>query len=321
MLLAQTPDGGRLPVLDLSLPEFSVPHSDAEIEAIAAAALAEERGRGPLQRFVLRFVMRSIARQSRLVAALQAANSGYLSGIPTYVLKLGSANLVPPYDSDIDKRVAETPIVRSLRVRLAQVAELLADGLAPLLAGNGRPLTIIEIAGGPSADALNALLMLEKCGCLAGRTARIAVYDLDSDGPAFAENMLDALKTGPLAGRDVELAHISGNWSDVGGLERVIEAIPADAIVAATSEGGLFEYGSDEDIAGVLRALAPRAPIVTGSVTGNGEINMLMRRHSSANTRPRGLERFAALIAPSGYRIAESKRAVLSDQVLLTRPS
>ena len=148
MLFAQTPDGDRLPVIDLSLPEFAVPDSPADIEALGAAALAEEQKRGPLQRFLLRFVMKSIARQSRLVAALQAANSGFLGGIPTYVLKLGAANLVPPYASDIDKRVADALAVRSLRVRLAQMARLLSAGLAPQLAGNRHPLVLLEIAGG-----------------------------------------------------------------------------------------------------------------------------------------------------------------------------
>ena len=74
MLFAETSDGARLPVLDLSLPEFATPSAPAEIEAMAAAALAEEKKRGPLQRFLLRFVMKSIAKQSRLVAALQAAD-------------------------------------------------------------------------------------------------------------------------------------------------------------------------------------------------------------------------------------------------------
>jgi len=321
MLFAETSDGARLPVLDLSLPEFATPSAPAEIEAMAAAALAEEKKRGPVQRFLLRFVMKSIAKQSRLVAALQAANAGYLSGIPTYVLKLGAANLVPPYASEIDKRVADAPTVRSLRLRLAQIVELLSAGLTPLLTGNQRPLVLLEIAGGPSADALNTLIRLEAEGLLQGRSTEILIYDLDTEGPAFAGAMLAALKTGPLAGRDITLRHVPGNWADTVALKAVIDGIPADAVIAATSEGGLFEYGSDSDILGALKTLVPRADIVTGSVTRDGELNALMKRHSSANTRPRGLERFAQLIAPSGYRLVQSAGAVLSDQVLLARSS
>jgi hypothetical protein len=319
MLYALTPDGTRLPVLDLDLPQFATPGSPAEIALLAQAALDEERRRGPLQRFFLRFVMRGLASRSRLVAALQAASAGFLSGIPTYVLKLGADNLVPPYDTEIDRRVVSTPIVRSMRVRLAQVASLLAEGLAPQLVGHSRPLAILEIAGGPSADALNALLDLARQGLLADRSVRVLVYDLDTEGPGFAANMLSALKTSPLAGIDVSLSHAPGNWSDAAAFARLLAGVPEGTVIAATSEGGLFEYGSDSDITGILAALAARDAIVTGSVTRDAEINHLMRRHSSAHTRPRGLERFGALIAPTGYRIARSHTAVLSDQVLLTR--
>jgi len=54
-------------------------------------------------------------------------------------------------------------------------------------------------------------------------------------------------------------------------------------------------------------------------VTRDGELNKLMRREASSNVIPRGLERFSALIAPTGWTIARSEGAVLSDQVLLVR--
>ena len=68
-----------------------------------------------------------------------------------------------------------------------------------------------------------------------------------------------------------------------------------------------------------LEALGSRANIVTGSVTRDGELNTLMRREASSNVIPRGLERFSALITPTGWTIARSEGAVLSDQVLLVR--
>jgi hypothetical protein len=253
------------------------------------------------------------------VAALRAARRGFLHGIPTYVLKLGPDNLVPPYATEIDRRVAETPVVVSMRLRLAQVAALLAEGLVPLLADNGRPLILLEIAGGPSADALNALIHLHKRGLLEGRPTQVMVYDLDADGPAFAAAMLAALKTGPLAGCDTSLTHVPGNWSDHAALGRLVADLPAESVIAATSEGGLFEYGADAEIAAVLRVLAPRVPLVTGSVTRDGELNRRLRRQASSNVVPRGLDRFAALLAGSGYRIAETRGAVLSDQVRLER--
>lgn len=319
VLFAETPDGTRLPVIDFSLPAFAVPTDKVEIDALEARALAEERRRGPIQRFAIRFIMKRIARQSKLVTALQAADKGFLTGIATYVMKLGPDNLMAPYNTEIDRRVATAPIVQAMRIRLAQVATLLADGLAPLLAGNIRKLVILEIAGGPSADALNALIDLNRRELLAGRTTEIIVYDVDDQGPGFAANMLAALKTGPLAGCDISLTHVAGNWSDTAALAKVLAGIPADAVLAATSEGGLFEYGTDQDIVGVLNVLAPRIDVVTGSVTRNAEINRLMRLHSRVNTIARGLSRFAGLIAPTGYRVHQTVSAILSDQVLLTR--
>lgn len=318
-LFAATPDGTRLPVIDLTDPAFATATSDPDVAKLRAAALAEEARLGPVTRLLFRLILRRLARQSPLVAALQAANDGFLGGIPTYVMKLGPTNLVPPYASDIDKRIAASPTVTSMRVRLVQVASLLADSLAPELEGDTSPLVILDIAGGPSADALNALVLLEQRGLLAGRTALIEIYDPDTSGPAFAANMLEALQAGPLAGRDVSVRHTPGDWRDTASLSRLLESAAPEAVIAATSEGGLFEYGSDDEIAGVLQTLRDRVEIITGSVTRDDDLIRLMRRHSKPRTRPRGLERFGALIAPTGYRIATSRPSPLSDQVLLTR--
>jgi hypothetical protein len=316
-LFASTAAGVRLPVLDITHPAFSVPQDD-EMPALSAAALRDEEARGPVQRLFIRLVLAFAARRSRLVAALQKANRGYLSGLPTYVMKLGPDNLLPPYDSPLDRAMLKSPTVTSMRVRLHQVAHLLADALASELAARpDAPLEIIDIAGGPSADALNALLLLNQLGLLAGRQARITIYDIDADGPAFAAAMLAALKSGPLAGREVSIVHRPGNWQDVGGIERVLDQIIPDGVLAASSEGGLFEYGSDAEIVAVLTALAPRVPIVTGSVTRDDRLQALLRRSSKARTVPRGLERFSALAESAGYEVRTSRPAPLSDQVLL----
>ncbi len=160
---------------------------------------------------------------------------------------------------------------------------------------------------------------MEERGLLTGRQVRITVYDLDRDGPAFAASMLDALKTGPLAGRDVELVTRQGDWQDLAGLKTVVDAVPRDAILAATSEGGLFEYGSDTDIVGVLNVLAARVGIVTGSVTRDERAqpaDAALLAHRGQAARPC---RLWGAVAPTGYRIARSMPGVLGDQVLLTR--
>ena len=76
-------------------------------------------------------------------------------------MKLGAANLPPPYDSPMDKRMASSAHLTLLRLRTQQVARLLADGLAADLANAGAaPLHLVNIAGGPAIDSMNALILL-----------------------------------------------------------------------------------------------------------------------------------------------------------------
>jgi hypothetical protein len=67
-----------------------------------------------------------------------------------------------------------------------------------------------------------------------------------------------------------------------------------------------------------LTALArARAPIVAGSVTSSNELRKRMIAQTRFRLFARGLEGFAPLAERSGYAIAESRTAVMSEQVLL----
>ena len=90
------------------------------------------------------------------------------------------------------------------------------------------------------------------------------------------------------------------------------------AIVAASSEGGLFEYGSDEAIVANLRGLSGGGvSLVAGSVTSASDIRKRMIAETNFKLYPRGLEGLAPLAAQAGYDIRRSEPAVVSDQVLL----
>jgi hypothetical protein len=106
MLTAKTLEGYDLPVIDLTDPRFAVPDDPAEARALHDAFVADERSRRFIPQFIMRVLLRSAARQSRLVRAVFAPQSGFLDGISTYVMKLGPDNLVPPFDSPMDRRVA-----------------------------------------------------------------------------------------------------------------------------------------------------------------------------------------------------------------------
>ena len=168
---------------------------------------------------------------------------------------------------------------------------------------------------------MNALILLrQRDGDLLRRPIVIDVLDQDDSGPFFGSNALAALMRdgAPLAGLDIAFRHRRYDWNEPASLEALLREAKA-AIVAASSEGGLFEYGSDEAIIGNLTALH-RAGVrsVAGSVTSSDESRRRMITASRFKIHPRGLKGFAPLAGRAGYRIAQALPAQLSDQVLLT---
>ena len=116
-----------------------------------------------MPRFVMNFMMRAAARRSRLLADVLDPDTSFLAGLTTYIMKLTAETLPPPFDSDIDRRLVNSPQLTAMRLRLQQVVKLLADGLEPLLAANAAaPLLLINIGGGPAVDSLDALILLRR---------------------------------------------------------------------------------------------------------------------------------------------------------------
>jgi hypothetical protein len=117
------------------------------------------------------------------------------------------------------------------------------------------------------------------------------------------------------------MQRVSYDWTDTAPLDQcVAAAIASGAAIVASSEGGLFEYGSDDAIVRNLRSLhaADRgARAVVGSVTSGDEHRRRMVAQSSLKVIPRGLDGFAPLAARAGYAIARARPAIISDQVEL----
>ena len=320
---ALTRDGHYLPVINVTDSRFAVPDDPDSLRKLLDAAREEERRNRRIPKFIMRWLLKSAAKHSLLLQPLLAGNATFLDGMSTYLMKLGADNLVPPYDSPMDRRAAASPNLTLLRLRTQQVARLIADAVAAELAqAAAAPLHLINIAGGPAIDSLNTLLILNRAhGDLLRRKIVVHVLDLDEAGPFFGNNALAALiKDGaPLAGLDVDFEHRRYDWHEpapLGALLRELGA--ADAIVAASSEGGLFEYGSDAAVLANLEALrAGDVKLVAGSVTSSNETHRRQITASRFKLVPRGLEGFAPLAARAGYRIAQAETVLLSDQVLL----
>ncbi len=242
----------------------------------------------------------------------------YTSGMVTYLNKLGPDNLGEGYATPLDRQWAAGLTALTFRWRMRDLARLLADGLAPALAARpDAPLFMVNIAGGPAADSWNALLVLQKeqPALLAGRRIRIYVLDVDAEGPHFGARALAALtaEDGPLAGVDATMEYIGFDWAQPQQLRILLRAIDVgQAVVAVSSEGGLFEYAADEQIVAILAVLAAETPadtLVAGPVVRDARRStrgLVATEHAPGRPPIRylGLEKFAELAGRGGWRIA-----------------
>lgn len=323
--LARTNAGYLLPVLDVTHPRFAIADDEAGLAALHEVFMRSERDRRWIPAFLMKMIVRSAVKRSRLVNAIFGDDVTFLDGISTYAVKLGPANLLPPFDAPIDRKFAAAPHILYLRLRTQQIAKLLADALAhQLSAADDAPLHLINIAGGPSIDSLNALILTARDAPeLLRRPITIHVLDLHSEGVFFGSNALAALREAgaPLQGLDVNMAHIRYDWNDVTPLERLMEELAAaNAHVMASSEGGLFEYGSDEAIVAnlsSLRAGGKGARFVAASVTRGVEVRQGFMGADRFSLIPRGLTLFGSLAQRAGYTLGQSRPGAWSDQVRL----
>jgi hypothetical protein len=329
---AVTIDGVELPVVDVTHPAFTLSVSDAEQQALVKRFMREKQFLVMLAKKAPKLLRRLLLRiafpNSILARDIQDSDGTFLSGMTTYLLKLGPDNLGSAYAGPVDRKIAATLAATTFRLRLQDIARLLADALAPMLADGARkPIQLLNIAGGPALDSLNALLLLqrERPAALEGRRIVVSVLDRDRNGPAFGAHALTAwlAKGAPLHGLDVTFRHVHYDWRHAEGLRPVLdEARADDARMVGSSEGGLFEYGSDEEIVNNLTRLREWTPddfVMVGSVTRADEPMQHLRRLSTAALHPRGLAAFRELAQGAGFDVARAIERPFCDQVTLTR--
>ena len=172
-------------------------------------------------------------------------------------------------------------------------------------------------------DSLNTVIMLRRRHTgLLRRPIRIHVLDPDDAGPWFGAKALDALKSpgGPLEGLDILFAHIPYDWSDAEKLEQVAVSFGPDALLVASSEGALFEYGNDQAVIANLKALrAGDVRWISGSVTSGDPERKRMIASGPFRLFPRGVAGFAPLAHQAGFTVEKAESAILSEQILLRR--
>jgi hypothetical protein len=321
---AVTSDGVELPVVDITHPAFALSITEAEQKARVENFLHEDVPLAKLAKPLRELALKFLLRESILAQGVQQARSTFMSGLQTYLLKLGPQMLGNAYTKPIDRQIASALPSFCVRLRLQDMAKLLADTLFPLLRGDQhRPLHLLNIAGGPAMDSLNALILLnrQEPSVLAERLVSIDVLDLDDAGPAFGEASRTALSqpAGPLHGCHITFRHIHYDWTHADEVMGVLaEGQTDNPITICSSEGGLFEYGSDGEIKSNLKVLRTQQVVaIVGSVTRADDPIQLLRKASTPKTRPRGLEAFADLIRPTGWKVERVVERPFSDQVVL----
>lgn len=326
---AFTTDGVELPFIDVTHPEFRVDLGPAEFTALRERFRSDTSRRRRMPQFVQRLIYRYYARRSVLLRGMLGASNRFLSGMSTYLMKLGPRNMGDAYAGRVDKLIAASFPAVIIRQRMQNCAKLIASGVAGPLAGHREaPLHLVNIAGGPAADSLNALIMLrrEHPGILEGRALFIHVLDLEADAPEFGRRALESLHApgAPLHGLNVAFEHTTYNWASPGPLRALMEALgKGPAIVAVSTEGGLFEYGSDSEVLAnleALRDLAPPGTFVVGSVTRDDEENRTLHSTNRIPLYLRGLAVFTTLASRAGWSPEKIIEQPFSDLVRLARP-
>jgi hypothetical protein len=309
---AMTDDGLELPVVDITHPAFPVGVAPGDLPAFVEESARSMEHWARLPGFVRSFV----ARDSVLMGGGAAAtSSGFMSGMTTYLHKLGPDNLGQGYATRMDRRATGTITSVAVRLRLRTVAGLLADALSAALVTSHTPdVELVNIGGGTASDSLNALILLRahRPELLARRRIAIRVLDLDGAGACFGGRAQAALLAdgAPLAGLPATFHYVPYDWSDATRLADALEGLATCEVVAVgSSEGGLFEYASDAEIAANLRALVGATPdefTIVGSMFRDARVGRIMKGMSPLTFILRDMKPFAALAADAGWTVDQT---------------
>ena len=252
----------QFPILDITHPLFkaSINEQAYHLNCLKSARSIESLKKMP------RFIQNIFVKMS-------SVDNSYLSGMRTLMYKLG-----PELSRGIklgfrDKWAVKQTSFMGLRIRLRDLCRHQSKILQPQLKQfPERNLCFFNIAGGAATDSINTLILIQESDpeLLKGRKIEINILDIDTYGPNFAKRCIDVLKQPGerFYGLDITLNIIHYDWSQPEELLK-LSLERAGWIQFCSSEGGLFEYGSDSDIIENLNHLFTTSPAdarVTGSL-------------------------------------------------------
>ena len=258
---AFTESGIELPILDITHPLFKASIDKPNLEKLRKSI--EETG----DKMVIHlkempsFLKNFLSQHSYIIAGFLSINkeNNFLSGISTLMMKLGPGLIGNGISKIFERRASRSISSVTLRVRIQDICTLEAEALIPrLIQWPEKNLCFINIGGGTASDSINTLILILKkdSSLLRNRKIEINVLDMDTFGPAFGNNCIESLKT---PGQYFDLLNISFryksyNWNNPADMESLL-AERKEWITLCSSEGGLFEYGTDEEIINNLNLL------------------------------------------------------------------
>jgi hypothetical protein len=321
MSYALTLNGVELPVLDVTHPLFTSSINEVKLKEMLRQS--EKTADKTAAKFVKMpgYLKKFLAKRSFIMAELLQVdgNNAFLTGLSTLMLKLGP-NLIGKGRKRFLDRLSSKGIGRIvLRMRVRDISHSLAKATIPLLKKSpGKGLCFVNIAGGAASDSFNVLFLIQKedPALLKNRKIEINVLDIDNYGPTFAERCLAALKApgGRFFGLDISFRHIHFDWNNPEKLEELL-SVRKEWIQICSSEGGLFEYCSDEVITRNLNSLydnSDKDTIIAGSLLYDIKTvdpGIVAPLKISTNIKPRflGLEGLKSIIEKNRWKLDSTK--------------
>jgi len=314
---AFTLNGVELPVLDTTHPLFLSSIDEVKLKEMlrksekTADKTAEKFNNMPF------YIKKFLAKRSFIMSELlqESGDNAFLTGLSTLMLKLGP-NLIGNGRKRFLDRLSSKGIGGIvLRMRVRDISKCLAKSMIPLLERSpGKKICFINIAGGAASDSINALFLIqqENPALLNNRTIQINVLDIDTYGPSFADRCIAALKAPGNRFNDLSISfkHIHYDWNYTEKLEELLSE-RKEWLQICSSEGGLFEYCSDEVITQNLNTIYNNSAddiVIVGSLLHDIKIvdaGIIAALKISTSIKPRflGLEGLKSIINKNKWKL------------------
>jgi hypothetical protein len=294
-----TENGVELPVLDITHPGFISSIDEEKLKKLLPYVQKNADKNAEKFNKIPAFIKNYFAKHSFAMAELLQNETPFATGISTLMMKLGPNLIGKGKNRFWDRSVSKGFGSLVMRMRMRDISKCEAEAIAQLL--NKSPeknLNFVNIAGGSASDNINALFLVQKeyPSLLINRKIEINVLDIDNYGPGFAKRCISELKLpgNKFSELDISLNHIYYDWNNTQKLSELLSERKG-WIQICSSEGGLFEYCSDDVMVRNLNSIYENSQddiVIVGSLLHDLETvdaGIIAALKISTNIKPRFL--------------------------------